>query len=106
KASNQKVIVVAKNKDTFIESITLFSYLFCAFLVLVGILQIISSLLRLFGERISFNFLSGLNIRTQIHGTVIFISILSFLIIGAATISFFITRYNRNNVDRLSRTAD
>ncbi len=39
------------------------------------------------------------------HGTIIFISILSFLIIGAATISFFINRYNRNNVDKLSRTS-
>jgi two-component system nitrogen regulation sensor histidine kinase NtrY len=28
-----------------------------------------------------------------------------FLIIGVATISFFISRYNRNNVDKLSRTA-
>ncbi|MES2881337.1 MAG: HAMP domain-containing sensor histidine kinase, partial [Bacteroidota bacterium] len=46
-----------------------------------------------------------LNIRTQIHGTVIFISVLSFLVIGAATISFFIDRYNRNNEDRLSLTA-
>jgi nitrogen fixation/metabolism regulation signal transduction histidine kinase len=31
--------------------------------------------------------------------------VLSFFIIGAATISFFIERYNRNNVDKLSRTA-
>jgi signal transduction histidine kinase len=40
-----------------------------------------------------------------VHSTIIFISILSFLIIGAATISFFIDRYNRNNIDKLSRTA-
>jgi len=40
-----------------------------------------------------------------VHGTIIFISVLSFLIIGVATISFFITRYNRNNVDKLSRTS-
>jgi len=45
------------------------------------------------------------SIRSQIQGTVIFISILSFFIIGAATISFFIDRYNRNNIDKLSRTA-
>jgi HAMP domain-containing protein len=45
-----------------------------------------------------------LNIRSQVHGTIIFISVFSFLIIGAATISFFISRYNRNNNDKLSRT--
>jgi signal transduction histidine kinase len=32
------------------------------------------------------------------------ISVLSFLIIGIATISFFISRYNRSNTDKLSRT--
>jgi len=106
KGNNKKVIVVARKKETLIESITLFSYLFCAFLFMVGILQVVATLLRLFNERSSFHLFYSLNIRSQIHGTVIFISILSFLIIGAATISFFITRYNRNNIDRLSRTAD
>ncbi|HEU4471538.1 MAG TPA: HAMP domain-containing sensor histidine kinase [Flavisolibacter sp.] len=104
KANNKKIVVIAKKRDSLIESITLFSYLFCAFLFMVGLLQIIAFILRLFGDH-SFNFFAQINIRSQIHGTVIFISILSFLIIGAATISFFISRYNRNNIDRLSRTA-
>jgi signal transduction histidine kinase len=56
-------------------------------------------------DRKAWSAFTQVNIRTQIHGTVIFISVLSFLIIGAATISFFISRYNRNNEDRLSRTA-
>ena len=106
KANNNKVIVVARKKETLIESITLFSYLFCAFLFMVGFLQIIALLLRVFNERRSFRLFARINIRSQIHGTVILISVLSFLIIGAATISFFITRYNRNNIERLSRTAD
>ncbi len=105
KPSGKKVVVVAKKSDSLIESITLFSYLFCAFLFMVGLLQLISLVLRIFRERSSFNLFSRLNIRSQIHGTVIFISILSFFIIGAATISFFISRYNRNNIDKLSRTA-
>lgn len=45
-----------------------------------------------------------MNIRTQVHSTIIFVSILSFLIIGIVTISFFIKRYYRNNSDKLSRT--
>lgn len=45
-----------------------------------------------------------LNIRSQVHGTIIFISIFSFLVIGAATISFFISRNKQSNNDKLSRT--
>jgi signal transduction histidine kinase len=44
------------------------------------------------------------NIRNQVHSTIIFISIFSFIIIGIATINFFKSRYNRNNRDKLSRT--
>jgi two-component system nitrogen regulation sensor histidine kinase NtrY len=43
-----------------------------------------------------------MNIRSQIHTTIIFISLFSFFVIGVATILFFINRYNRNNRDRLS----
>ena len=105
KASNKRIVVVAKKRDSLLESITLFSYLFCAFLFMVGFLQFISILLRLANDRENFNLFAHLNIRSQIHGTVIFVSVLSFLIIGAATISFFIARYNRNNEDKLSLTA-
>jgi signal transduction histidine kinase len=105
KASNKKVVVIAKKRNSLIESITLFSYLFCAFLFMVGLIQVISVILRLFRDRTSFSLFAQWNIRSQIHGTIIFISILSFLIIGVATISFFITRYNANNIDKLSRTA-
>jgi len=105
RASSNKIVIVAKKQNTFIESITLFSYLFCAFLFLVALLQVLALLLKAGEDFQSFNVLSQLNIRSQVHSTIIFISILSFLIIGAATISFFISRYNRNNIDKLSRTA-
>ncbi len=105
KASNDKVVVIAKKQNALIESITLFSYLFCAFLLMVGLLQIISIVLKAANDKHALTVFWQLNIRSQVHSTIIFISILSFLIIGIATISFFISRYNRNNVDKLSRTA-
>ncbi len=105
RAGNGKVVVISKMQDTLIESITLFSYLFCAFLLMVALLQIISILLKAGNDWNAISVFWQLNIRSQVHSTIIFISILSFLIIGVATISFFITRYNRNNVDRISRTA-
>ena len=45
-----------------------------------------------------------LNIRLQIQATIIFISVFSFLIIGIATISFFILRFNRNNEEKLTKS--
>jgi len=105
RAGKNKVVVIAKKTDTLLESITMFSYLFCAFLFMVALINLIAFILKVMHDRRAFQASWQLNIRSQIHGTVIFISILSFLIIGGATIKFFITRYQRNNVDKLSRTA-
>jgi len=102
--SSEKVIVLARKKDSYIEAITLFSYIFCSFLFLVTFIQTMSFLLKIGIDGRELRDFFQMNIRTQVHSTIIFISILSFLIIGAATISFFITRYNRNNTDKLSRS--
>src|SRR4029079_19680505 len=102
--STEKVIVLARKVDSIIEAITLFSYIFCSFLFLVTFIQAIAFLLKVGADRKGIGNLFQMNIRTQVHSTIIFISILSFLIIAASTISFFITRYNRNNADKLSRT--
>ena len=105
RASNENVVVVAKKRDTLIESITLFSYLFCSFLLMILLFRILALFLKAGSDRSLFRNFWHVNIRSQVHNTIIFISILSFLIIGAATISFFINRYNLNNIDRLSRTS-
>ena len=104
RASSKKTVVMARKKDTIIEAITLFSYIFCSFLFLVVFVQLISALLKIGSGEMRFRKLLQWNIRNQVHGTIIFISILSFVIIGIATISFFISRYNRSNNDKLSRT--
>ncbi len=105
RANKDKVVIIAKKQNTLIESITLFSYLFCAFLFLVALLQILAFLLRSGTNVKALRLFWQMNIRSQVHGTIIFISVFSFLIIGAATIKFFISRYERNNIDKLSRTA-
>jgi two-component system nitrogen regulation sensor histidine kinase NtrY len=100
----EKVVVVARKKETTIETITLFSYIFCSFLVLVAFVQLITFILRTGYNWRGFKTLFQLNIRSQVHSTIIFISIFSFLVIGAATISFFISRNKQSNSDKLSRT--
>ncbi|MGH2552790.1 MAG: ATP-binding protein, partial [Chitinophagaceae bacterium] len=101
---NDKVVVIARKKETLIETITLFSYIFCSFLFLVAFVRLISFVLKTKFDKKELRKLFQLNIRSQVHSTIIFISIFSFLVIGIATISFFISRFNRNNNDKLSRT--
>ena len=104
RASSDRLIIVTRKRETFIETITLFSYIFCSFLVLVAIVQLIGMLMKAVYEGHSLKKRFQLNIRSQVHSTIIFISVFSFLVIGAATIGFFINRYNKSNSDKLSRT--
>ena len=101
--SKGKVVIIAKKDNSVIEAITLFAYLFSAFLFLLASFRAISLIIQ---SRFRLKLLRHawqLNIRSQIHSTIIFISLLSFVVIGIATIIFFINRYNRNNQERLSR---
>ncbi|MEJ7740390.1 MAG: ATP-binding protein [Chitinophagaceae bacterium] len=103
KDGKDKVVIFAKRDAYFLEAITLFAYIFSTFLLLVGIFSIISLLIQ---SRLKSNMIKQywqLNIRSQIHGTIIFISLFSFLVIGVATIIFFINRYEKNNQERLSK---
>ncbi len=104
KAGPQNVVIIAKEDNLFIESITLFSYLFCSFLLVTGIFWVINIFIKSRINKTSIKSYLQLSIRNQIHGTIIFISVLSFLVIGIATILFFIQRYQNNNRERLSRT--
>lgn len=102
--SDEKIVVIARKRDTFIETITLFSYIFCSILFIVFLVQFISIVLRVLMKKLVLKKLLQINIRTQVHVTIIFISVFSFVIIGISTISFFIGRSERNNTDKLSRT--
>ncbi len=100
--SDNKVIIIVKKDNLLIEAITLFSYLFSAFLILVAFVWLSSVLIqtRLHWQQLR-QFLQ-MNIRSQIQATIIFVSLFLFLVIGVSTIFFLINRYNRNNQDRLS----
>jgi signal transduction histidine kinase len=103
RVSNDNFVVVVKRDNSAIEDITLFAYLFSAFLFLVALFRVTALLI---WSRLHWSQLRTywqMNIRSQIHTTIIFVSLFSFIVIGVATIVFFINRYNRNNQDRLSR---
>jgi len=104
KAGQDKVVVITKQDSFFLESITLFAYLFCVFLLISVIFRLLNLVVE---AKFNLNRLTSmwqLTIRNQVHGTIIMISIFSFLVIGVATILFFISRYHNNNREKLSRT--
>ncbi len=103
RANEDKVIVITKPDSFFIESITLFAWLFCSFLALSAILKLLNIVVQKRFNLFKIKFLPDFSIRSQIHGTIILISIFSFLIIGITTILFFISRYHNNNREKLSR---
>ncbi|MFT4024450.1 MAG: ATP-binding protein [Flavihumibacter sp.] len=100
---DNKVVVIARRDNVLMESITLVAYLFTTFLLLLGLFRLASLLMR---SRMRLPLIKKelqMNLRAQVHSTIIFISLFSFLVIGAATIFFFINRYNNNKQDQLSK---
>ncbi|HTL06806.1 MAG TPA: HAMP domain-containing sensor histidine kinase [Chitinophagaceae bacterium] len=101
--NNDNVVVIARKENYAIEGMTLFAYLFSTFLILLAVFRIFSVLIQ---TRLRWHLLKQVfqvNLRSQIHGTFIFITLISFIVIGVATIFFFINRYKRNNIERLSK---
>jgi signal transduction histidine kinase len=104
RAGTDKVVIIAKQNNLFIESITLFSYLFCAFLFVSFFFWFLNSFIRSRFRLSKIKQYWQMSIRNQVHSTIIFISLLSFIVVGLATILFFIDRYYSNNRERLSQT--
>ncbi|MFT3911189.1 MAG: HAMP domain-containing sensor histidine kinase [Ferruginibacter sp.] len=103
-AGADRMVVIVKKNSLSIESITLFSYFFCSFLIITAVFWFVNVIIRSRFNRTRFRSYWQLTIRNQIHGTIIFVSVVSFFVIGFATILFFISRYNNNNREKLSRT--
>jgi two-component system, NtrC family, nitrogen regulation sensor histidine kinase NtrY len=105
KPSKNKVVVLVKKEVFALEAVTLFAYFFFSFLFIVLFFHAARFMVNTnFHWRKILN-TASLSIRNQIHLTIIFISLFSFIIIGVATISFFVIRFNRSNADRLGRTS-
>lgn len=102
-AGNQKQVVIVKKREWLIEFFTLIAYIFCSFLFIMFLFRAGSFLVQKQLRIQPRDLLNHLTIRTQVHTTIIFLSIFSFIIIGIVTISFFIIRFNQGNQERLSR---
>ncbi len=103
KLSESKVIVMVKENKSWIETITLFAYLFGIFLLLVLLFNIFRILVK---SRLRFHAirdLTRLNIRNRVHAIIIFIVIFVFIVLGISTIQFFINRYDVQHKNELDR---
>ena len=102
-AGNNKVVLIAKKSELYKEMITFFAYLFCIFLSVVMLFHLARFLVQARFRWEGIKELFKFSIRTQIHTTIIFISIFSFVVIAITTISFFYVRFDRNNEERLTK---
>jgi signal transduction histidine kinase len=101
--ANKQVLVVKRN-TWLIEAVTLFAYLFCSFLCILLLFHLGNYVLRARFKWKELLEMLRLSIRSQIQATIIFLSVFSFVVIGIATISFFILRFNQNNEERLTKS--
>lgn len=104
-AGNNKLLIIAKKDNWFFNFVTLFSYLFVLFIVLAFIVHTGRRAINERNKKFSLRNLFRFNIRTQIQTTIIGVSFVSFLIIGIATISFFILRFNNSTDNQLIHTS-
>jgi two-component system nitrogen regulation sensor histidine kinase NtrY len=104
KASKDKVVIVVKENRSFVEFITLFAYMFCLFLLIIAIYRVLDLLVKARMRIGNLKALINISIRKKVHGTIIFIVVFAFIILGLTTILFFIDRSERENKERLSRT--
>lgn len=102
KPSKDKLVVVVKHSRNLLETITLFAWLFCIFLILIALFRIFNLLITARMRPDALKDMLNVSIRSRVHGIVIFIVVFAFIILGISTISFFINRYDKQHRDKLS----
>jgi len=98
-----KLIVVTKKKDSLFKPVSLFSYLFCLFLVVVLFVWIIRGLAEMYKSK-QFGIRPNLlTFQSKIHFAMFFIIIFSFMVIGSVTIIYFQSQFDIYHQQRLMR---
>jgi len=105
KTGDQKVIVVVKNMNVVLDFVTLFAYIFCSAIVVLCL-----SYLCIYFVFSGFNFrylkkITRLTINRKMQGTIIFLSLFSFLVVSVSTITFFLAQFKEANKIKLSKSA-
>ncbi len=105
KSGDKKVIVVIKKMNVLLDFMTLFAYIFCsAIIVLCLSYLIIYFVFSGFNIRYLRNVMR-LTINRKMQGTIIFLSLFSFLVVSVSTITFFLAQFQETNKVKLSKSA-
>lgn len=97
-------IVVVKTSRFLLDFVTLFAYLFFTFLIVVMVLFAANAIIQHNYNYTALSRLFKFNIRNQIRTTIIFTSLVSFIIIGVITVFFFINKFNQSSQDKLIKS--
>ena len=103
KADMHKRVVITGQLAGFIQPVSLFSYLFCIFLLFTLLVQIVRTILRSYQQGDFFENILSISLKDRIQFSMIFIIVFSFFIIGYVTISHFVAEYSSYHEDRLTR---
>ncbi len=102
--TNSQSVVVVKTTNFWLDFITLFVYLFFAFLFVTFCLIVFEKLSLIRFKDKSFGKLFKLSIRNQIKSTIIFTSLISFIIIGIVTVFIFINKFKKSSEEKLIKS--
>lgn len=101
KADKSKTVVVIYYHKVWLETITLFSYLFGINLLIIVLIVGYRSLLAYSARyRLSGKFIN-LTLRRRIHFSMLGIVLVSFLVIGVVTVAFFTIQYKQGSRSKL-----
>jgi signal transduction histidine kinase len=101
KAGQSKTVIVIRYYKLWLETITLFSYLFGIQMLIVLLIVLYRLTLSYFTKpKYSAKFIN-LTLRNRIHFSMLGIVLISFLILGVVTIAFFTYQYKQSNRKKL-----
>ncbi len=103
KVDKTKTVLVVHLYRRWLEGISLFSYLFGIQLFIILLMVSYRAGLTYFGKPRLAGKLINLTLRRRIHFSMLFIVLVSFLVIGVATVMFFTLQYRESNKDKLQR---
>jgi two-component system, NtrC family, nitrogen regulation sensor histidine kinase NtrY len=101
KTDDGKKVVITTPEKTFIQPVTLFSYLFVIYLLFVAVVVIIRFVKKAIEDRTYLYSLLNITLKNKIQLSMISMIVLSFFVIGFVTIYHFSTKYSDNQRDRL-----
>lgn len=101
--SGSTTVIVGENLDDSTKPLSLFSYLFAIFLVLIGFLLLLNIFIKAIPKTFEFPFMGQPSLRNKIQLAVLALIMGSFFIIGLVTVAFFQSSSVDYHEDRLRR---